>query len=96
LEADNLGRVFGIAGRGSALLAVTGAGPRTQPDGLTLDLVERGKVVDTWGKDLKNPHAVVVSREGDTVYVAEIGPNRIRKFEVVAPEDNIFDHEFTA
>jgi len=96
VEADNLGRVFGIAGRGSALLAVTGPGPKTKADGLTLDLVEMGKVVDTWGKDLINPHAVAVSREGDTVYVAEIGPNRLRKFEVVAPEDNIFDHEFTA
>ena len=29
-------------------------------------------------------------RTGDAVYVAEIGPNRIRKFEVVAPEDDIF------
>lgn len=96
LETENLGRVFGIAGRGSALLAVTGPESRRKPDGLTLDLVEAGKVVDNWGKDLQNPHDVAVSREGDTVYVAEIGPNRVRKFEVVAPEDNIFDHEFTA
>ena len=39
-----------LAGRGSALLAVTGPGPKTKADGLTLDLVEMGKVVDTWGK----------------------------------------------
>ena len=43
--------------------------------------------------ELKNPHQMAVSREGDTIYVTEIGPNRIRKFNVVAPQDNIFNQE---
>lgn len=30
---------------------------------------------------LSNPHDVVVSRDGREVYVAEIGPNKIWKFE---------------
>ena len=30
-----------------------------------------------------NPHDVAVSHAGDAVYVVEIGPNAVRKFEVV-------------
>lgn len=92
LDINDLGRVYGIAGRGTALVAVTGQGA-TPPRGLTLDLGESGHVVDTWGAELKNPHQMAVSREGDTIYVTEIGPNRIRKFSVVAPQDNIFSGE---
>merc|ERR1711973_99555 len=91
-EIAGLGRVFGVVGRGSALIAVTGQG-QTPPRGVTIDLSDGGRIVDQWGKELKNPHRLDVSREGDTVYVAEIGPNRLRKFNVVAPEDNIFNHE---
>lgn len=87
-DVARLGRTFGIAGRGNALLAVTGPG-QTPPRGLTLDLSQDGRVVDNWG-ELVNPHDVALSRSGDAVYVAEIGPNRLRKFEVVAPEDDIF------
>ena len=43
--------------------------------------------------ELQNPHLMAVSREGDTIYVTEIGPNRVRKFDVVAPQDNIFNQE---
>merc|ERR1719495_469872 len=94
LEVPDIGRVFGIVGRGSALIAVTGAGRSgSLPHGLTLDLGDSGKVVDTWGPELRSPHQLAVSREGNTVYVAEVGPNRLRRFDVVAPEDNIFNHE---
>jgi len=90
LEIKNTGRVFGLAGRGSALVATTGT---PNPRGITMDLELEGTVVDEWGKGLVNPHQMAMSREGDTIYVSEIGPNRIRKFMVVAPEDNIFTQE---
>ncbi|XP_023329830.1 peptidyl-alpha-hydroxyglycine alpha-amidating lyase 2 isoform X2 [Eurytemora carolleeae] len=92
LDIPNLGRVYGIAGRGTALVGVTGQGS-TPPHGITIDLADEGRVVDTWGSELQNPHLMAVSREGDTIYVTEIGPNRVRKFDVVAPQDNIFNQE---
>ena len=58
--------------------------------GVTVDLANDNTVVNTWGEDLVNPHAVAVSRAGDAVYVAEIGPNKIRKFEVVTPTEEMF------
>ena len=58
--------------------------------GVTIDLTADGSIVDTWGQDLVNPHDVALSRAGDAVYVAEIGPNKIRKFEVVTPEAEMF------
>jgi len=91
LQMDNVGRVFGLAGRGSALVAVIGA---PNPRGVTLDMEMEGRVVDAWAqgpKGLKNPHQMAMSRNGDTIYVSEIGPNRIRKLMVVAPQDNIFN-----
>jgi len=91
-QLPGLGRVFGLAGRGTALLAVTGAGSFLDPPprGVTVDLANDNTVVNTWGEDLVNPHAVAVSRAGDAVYVAEIGPNKIRKFEVVTPTEEMF------
>jgi len=87
-----IGRVYGLAGRGSALLAVTGKGSVYDPSvrGVTVDLAHENTIVDTWGQDLINPHDVALSRAGDAVYVAEIGPNTIRKFEVVTPEAEMF------
>ncbi len=88
----DVGRVYGLAGRGTALLAVTGAGLfREPPRGLTIDLTgEENRVLDTWGQGLINPHDVAISVTGDAVYVAEVGPNTIRKFEVLTPEAEIF------
>ena len=54
--------------------------------GSTVILGDDGEVVDTWGEDLVNPHDVAVSHAGDAVYVVEIGPNAVRKFEIVKLE----------
>merc|ERR1712059_126201 len=80
-----LGRVYGIAGRGTALIAVNGKGSVFDPAvrGATLDLAADNQVVDVWGTELQAPHDVAIARGGDAVYVAEIGPNRLRKFEVI-------------
>jgi len=87
-----LGRVFAIAGRGTALIAVNGQGSVYDPPvrGVTLDLATDNSVVDIWGTDLHNPHDVAIARAGDAVYVAEIGPNRLRKFEVITPAAEMF------
>ena len=37
-----------LAGRGTALIGVTGQGS-TPPHGITIDLADEGRVVDTWG-----------------------------------------------
>jgi len=89
---DKVGRVYGITGRGSALLAVNGKGARYDPPvrGVTIDLGSDNAIIDTWGHELINPHDVALSHAGDAVYVAEIGPNRLRKFEVITPAAEIF------
>lgn len=89
---SDLGRVFAIAGRGTALLAVNGKGSYYDPPtrGVTLDLANDNQLVDTWGDELVNPHDVAVARAGDAVYVVEVGPNAIRKFEVVTPAAEMF------
>jgi len=93
-KLSGLGRVFGIAARGTALIAVNGKGNFYDPpvQGVTLDLAapEEQQLVGTWGRELQNPHDVAISRSGDAVYVAEIGPNRLRKFEVVTPAAEMF------
>jgi len=93
-KLSGLGRVYGIAGRGTALIAVSGKGSFYDPPvrGVTLDLAaaEEHQLVGQWGNELQNPHDVAISRSGDAVYVAEIGPNRLRKFEVVTPAAEMF------
>merc|ERR1711962_1180894 len=93
-KLSGLGRVFGIAARGTALIAVNGKGNFYDPpvQGVTLDLAapEEQQLVGQWGRELLNPHDVAISRSGDAVYVAEIGPNRLRKFEVVTPAAEMF------
>jgi len=88
----HLGRVFAIAGRGTALLAVNGQGSYYDPPvrGVTIDLANDNQLVDTWGHELVNPHDVTIARAGDAVYVVEIGPNAVRKFEVVTPAAEMF------
>ena len=58
--------------------------------GATLDLANDNQLVDTWGDELINPHDVAISSAGDAVYVVEIGPNAVRKFEVVTPAAEMF------
>jgi len=78
---SNLGRVYAIAGRGDTLIAVNGQGFFKNPQGVSVDINNNNQIFDTWGDGLKNPHDVALDRLGDAVYVVEIGPNTIRKFE---------------
>lgn len=77
----NIGRVFAIAARDSDIFAVTGASTFRKSEGETVALDEL-KVLSHWqpSKAFANPHDVVVSRDGESMYVVEIGPNRIVKF----------------
>jgi len=91
----DVGRVYGLAGRGTALLAVGLEGTftwgRSAPaKGVTIDLSNESSVVNTWGSELSSPHDVAISRAGEAVYVAEIATHRIRKFEVVTPAAEMF------
>jgi len=91
----DVGRVFGLAGRGTALLAVGVEGTfswgRSPPaKGVTIDLSDENSIVTTWGTELTSPHDVAISRAGDAVYVAEIATSQIRKFEVVTPAAEMF------
>ncbi len=96
-----VGRSFGVAAKGTALLSVSGApGAR----GITLDTAaDRPRVLDQWGKggEMGAPHDVAISRFGDAVYVADIDPSQgaaakrvhrhgtgaLHKFEVVRGDE---------
>jgi len=91
----DIGRVFGLTGRGTALLAVAVEGPfswgrKATAKGVTIDLSNESSILNTWGTELTSPHDVAITRAGDAVYVAEIGPNQIRKFEVITPAAEMF------
>merc|ERR1712037_184928 len=83
-----------VSSTGIVFIAVSGKGSFYDPPvrGVTLDLAapEEHQLVGQWGNELQNPHDVAISRSGDAVYVAEIGPNRLRKFEVVTPAAEMF------
>ncbi|XP_034237525.1 peptidyl-alpha-hydroxyglycine alpha-amidating lyase 2 [Thrips palmi] len=51
--------------------------------GFTLDPASES-VIDKWGppQGMSNPHSVAVSPDGSALYVAEIGPNRVWKFDL--------------
>jgi len=86
-----LGRVYGIAGKGTALLALT----RNPTRGLTIDTAGyTPTIIDVWGfnEGMKGVHDVAISSNGDAVYVAETNsPNgtNVRKFEVVNAQDEM-------
>ena len=54
---------------------------KTYFQGATIDIENNNQIIDTWGDTLANPHDVALDRVGDAVYVVEIGPIKIRKFE---------------
>jgi len=86
-----LGRVYGIAGKGTALLALT----RNPTRGLTIDTAGyTPTIIDVWGfnEGMKGVHDVAISPNGDAVYVAETNsPNgtNVRKFEIVNAQDEM-------
>ncbi|RZB39303.1 peptidyl-alpha-hydroxyglycine alpha-amidating lyase 2, partial [Asbolus verrucosus] len=70
--------VYAVNGPTSHLLSV---------QGLTIDPLTES-VIDHWAPEegFGNPHAIAVCPNGSSLYVAEIGPNRIWKFELVPPK----------
>ncbi|KAJ1524040.1 hypothetical protein ONE63_010580 [Megalurothrips usitatus] len=86
VRPEELGRVFAIASFGDYLYAVNGythTTPSLRVGGFTLDPAAEA-VIDKWGppQGMSNPHAVAVSPDGSALYVAEIGPNRVWKFDL--------------
>ncbi|TRY66996.1 hypothetical protein TCAL_09696 [Tigriopus californicus] len=80
-----VGRIYGIASKGTALLAVSG---KPSVRGITIDTAsEDQSILDQWGlnEGLTFPHDLAISLTGDTVYVADSGLQRgvLHKFEVV-------------
>jgi hypothetical protein len=66
------GRLYGVNGAGSS--------PATT-QGLTIDW-KTSQVVDTWTsqRSFISPHDIAVARDGRTIFISEIGPNRLTKF----------------
>lgn len=81
IQDPSLGRVFAVASHGDFLFAVSGAvSTQQRPHGYTIDPLSKS-IVDQWG-EFVNPHSIAVTRNGSTIYVTEIGPNVITKFEL--------------
>ncbi|XP_041984637.1 peptidyl-alpha-hydroxyglycine alpha-amidating lyase 2-like [Aricia agestis] len=81
----SLGRVFSVASHGDFVYAVNGpTSPNIAVRGFTVNAVT-GIIMDTWepSAGFTNPHGLAVTRNGSHLYVTEIGPNKIWKFELV-------------
>lgn len=81
IHNKKLGRVFAVGGNGQTVYAVTGPTARLYPIGVTID-VKSQEIVNSWrpSTGFMQPHDIAVSPNGTTLYVAEIGPNKITKF----------------
>lgn len=66
------GRLYGVNGAGSS---------PAETQGLTIDW-KTSQVVDTWTskRSFISPHDIAVARDGQTIFISEIGPNRLTKF----------------
>ncbi|KAJ8925537.1 hypothetical protein NQ315_009376 [Exocentrus adspersus] len=88
IQQPDMGRVFGVAAKGKLVYAVNGPTSSLLPvQGLTID-PQTESVIDHWAPEegFGNPHSIAVCPNGSALYVAEIGPNRIWKFELVPPK----------
>ncbi|CAL8143804.1 unnamed protein product [Orchesella dallaii] len=78
-----IGRIFGIAySPDGRLYGVNGAGSSpAETQGLTIDW-KTSQVFDTWTskRSFISPHDIAVARDGQTIFISEIGPNRLTKF----------------
>lgn len=88
IQQPDMGRVFGVASKGKLIYAVNGPTRNLLPvQGFTID-PQTESIIDHWAPEegFGNPHAIAVCPNGSALYVAEIGPNRIWKFELVPPK----------
>lgn len=96
VESNEFHRLFAVeySPVDDVLYAVNG--PSLSSDsavkGFTISLSDF-KVIDSWtraGQSFDQPHDVTVTPDGRTVFVGEIGPDRISKFEVTQSQGHLF------
>lgn len=83
IHASDLGRVFAISSLGELLFAVNGPTASIPVQGFTLSPY-RETILHSWAPisgHLENPHDIAISPNGTELYVVEISPNRIWKFQ---------------
>lgn len=81
IQEPDLGRVFDVAAYGDFVYAVNGPTSAMLPvQGFTIDPLTES-IVDHWG-EFVNPHSIAFCPNGSAMYVTEIGPNKITKFEL--------------
>ncbi|CAG9858978.1 unnamed protein product [Phyllotreta striolata] len=87
ITQPDMGRVFGVAAKGKLIYAVNGPTSTLSVQGLTID-PQTESVIDHWAPEegFGNPHDIAVCPNGSAIYVVEIGPNRVWKFELVPPK----------
>lgn len=88
-----VGRIFGISYANGHLYGINGAGSApAMTQGLTIDW-KTSQVVDTWSshRSFISPHDIGVSRDGQSIFISEIGPNRLTKF-VLRPTNPPFEN----
>uniref|UniRef100_A0A348G613 peptidylamidoglycolate lyase n=1 Tax=Odontomachus monticola TaxID=613454 RepID=A0A348G613_ODOMO len=82
----HFGRIFGIASYRGIIYAVNGMTSRNiQVKGFTIDPINRS-VIGFWGPESSvflRPHAIAICPNGTALYVSEIGPNKVWKFDLV-------------
>ncbi|XP_014469734.1 PREDICTED: peptidyl-alpha-hydroxyglycine alpha-amidating lyase 2-like [Dinoponera quadriceps] len=80
------GRIFGIASYRGIIYAVNGMTSRSiQVKGFTIDPINRS-VTGFWGPESSpfvRPHAIAICPNGTALYVSEIGPNKLWKFDLI-------------
>ncbi|KAL0105963.1 hypothetical protein PUN28_015995 [Cardiocondyla obscurior] len=79
------GRIFGIASYHGFIYAVNGMTSNIPIKGFTIDPVNQN-ITGIWGPEsssFKMPHAIAICPYGKALYVSEIGPNKIWKFDLV-------------
>ncbi|XP_056630024.1 peptidyl-alpha-hydroxyglycine alpha-amidating lyase 2-like isoform X1 [Diorhabda sublineata] len=88
ITLPDMGRVFGIAARGKFIYAVNGPTPALTVQGMTIN-PQTESVIDHWApkeETFGNPHDIAVCPNGSALYIVEIGPNRVWKFDLVHPK----------
>lgn len=82
IQEPDLGRVFAVAAYGDLVYAVNGpTSPMIPVRGFTIH-PKAETIIDHWGK-FENPHSIAFCPNDSAMYVTEIGPNKIWKFELV-------------
>lgn len=82
IQEPDLGHVYDVASYGDLVYAINGPTADMIPvRGFTID-PRSETIIDHWGK-FQNPHSIAFCPNGSAMYVTEIGPNKIWKFELV-------------